>query len=236
MLQERAVSFPSLSGPSLSGPLFSGVQITPTSSKGNIMILYSSPPSPFGRKIKIAASCLGVMNDITVTLANTMDPEDAIRGINPLGKIPALQVDGLTIYDSRVILEFLDSQAGGDKLIPAETSVRFAVLTDAAKIDGILDAAILVVYETRFRPENMRVEKFVEWQRDKIIRGLATLKAASYSNGAMPNVAEIGLACCLDYLDFRQQVDWRDQAPHLVNWLAEFAAVVPGYAETMPSE
>ena len=95
------------------------------------MILYSSPPSPFGRKIKIALSCLGMRDDVTVKVVNTMDPEDDIRGINPLGKIPALDTGDTVIFDSRVILEYLDSQAGGGKILPAGGDARYAVLTMA---------------------------------------------------------------------------------------------------------
>ena len=200
------------------------------------MILYSSPPSPFGRKIKIALSCLGMCDDVTVRVVNTMDPEDDIRGINPLGKIPALETGDNVIFDSRVILEYLDSQAGGGKILPAGGDDRYAVLTMAALADGIMDAAILVVFESRMRPAEMRVESFVTYQRDKIIRGLQGLGMTEYTNGAMPDMAEIGIACTLDYLDFRKQVEWRDHAPHLQGWLDGFAAAVPGYADTLPRD
>ena len=200
------------------------------------MILYSSPPSPFGRKIKIALSCLGMRDDVTVKVVNTMDPEDDIRGINPLGKIPALDTGDTVIFDSRVILEYLDSQAGGGKILPAGCDDRYAVLTMAALADGIMDAAILVVFESRMRPAEMRVESFVTYQRDKIIRGLQGLGMTEYTNGAMPDMAEIGIACTLDYLDFRKQVEWRDHAPHLQGWLDGFAAAVPGYTDTLPRD
>jgi glutathione S-transferase len=200
------------------------------------MILFSSPPSPFGRKIKIALSCLGMRDDVTVKQTNTMNPEDDIRGVNPLGKIPALVVDDMVLFDSRVILDYLDARAGGGKILPASGPDRFNVMSMAALADGILDAAILVIYESRLRPEGMQVESFVEFQRDKIIRSLQGMPMENYDNGAMPDVAEIGLACALDYLDFRKQVEWRDHAPHLVGWKDGFAAAVPGYADTMPSD
>ena len=204
--------------------------------KESAMILYSSPPSPFGRKIKIALSCLGMRDDVTVKVVNTMDPDDDIRGINPLGKIPALDTGDTVIFDSRVILEYLDSKVGGGKILPAGGDDRYAVLTMAALADGIMDAAILVVYESRMRPAEMRVESFVTYQRDKIIRGLQGLGMTEYTNGAMPDMAEIGIACTLDYLDFRKQVEWRDHAPHLQGWLDGFAAAVPGYADTLPRD
>ena len=200
------------------------------------MILYSAPASPFGRKVKLAAHCLGMADWITVRPTNTGDPDDEIRTVNPLGKIPALVTDGHTLYDSRVIVEYLDSLAGGGKLLPASGDARFEVLTRAAKMDGIMDAALLVVYEARFRPEGMQVESVLKTQRDRIIRGLASIGDDAYANGAMPNLGEIGLACLLDYLDFRKQVDWRDHAPQLVSWMQDFGAAVPGYEDTLPAD
>ena len=200
------------------------------------MQLRSSPSSPFGRKVKMATYILGFDDQVTPVLTDTLDPNDSICEVNPLGKIPALEDDGTTYYDSRVILEYLDAKAGGGKIIPASGPARFEALTRAALVDGILDAAILVIYERRMRPEDKYVESVVERQRGKIIRGLEVIAAnnPSYGNGAMPDIGEIGLACVLDYLDFRKQVNWRDHAPNLASWLADFAAAVPGYDESMP--
>ena len=200
------------------------------------MQLRSSPSSPFGRKVKMATYILGFDDQVTPVLTDTLDPTDSICEVNPLGKIPALEDDGATYYDSRVIMEYLDAKAGGGKIIPASGPARFEALTRAALMDGILDAAILVIYERRMRPEDKYVESVVERQRGKIIRGLEAIaaKKPSYSNGAMPDIGEIGLACVLDYLDFRKQVNWRDHAPNLASWLADFAAAVPGYEDSMP--
>ena len=200
------------------------------------MQLRSSPSSPFGRKVKMATYILGLDDQVTPVLTDTLDPNDSICEVNPLGKIPALEDDGTTYYDSRVIMEYLDAKAGGGKIIPASGPARFEALTRAALMDGILDAAILVIYERRMRPEDKYVESVVERQRGKIIRGLEVIAAnnPSYGNGAMPDVGEIGLACVLDYLDFRKQVNWRDHAPNLASWLADFAAAVPGYEDSMP--
>jgi glutathione S-transferase len=206
------------------------------------MILYSAPASPFGRMVKLTASCLGQINDLEVRATNTGDPDDGIRAVNPLGKIPALVVAGQggseasTLYDSRVIVEYLDSLAGGGHVIPAGGLARFEVLTRMARMVGVLDAAILVVYEARFRPAEMRVESFVDYQRGKIIRVLETVGSPVYQNGAMPDAGEITLACALDYLDFRHQVNWRDHAPQLQDWLAGFAGAVPGYEATLPRD
>ena len=200
------------------------------------MQLRSSPSSPFGRKVKMATYILGFDDQVTPVLTDTLDPNDSICEVNPLGKIPALEDGGAIYYDSRVIMEYLDAKAGGGKIIPASGPARYEALTRAALMDGILDAAVLVIYERRMRPEDKYVESVVERQRGKIIRGLEVIAAKnpSYGNGAMPDIGEIGLACVLDYLDFRKQVNWRDHAPNLASWLADFAAAVPGYEDSMP--
>ena len=200
------------------------------------MKFFTSPSSPFGRKVKIAAHVLGLYDELVEFPINTLDPASGICDVNPLGKIPALEDKGLTFYDSRVIMEYLDTKAGGGKIIPAGGTGRFDVLRRAALTDGILDAAVLVVYETRMRPEDKYVETYVARQRDKIIRGLKGFVAAtvSYRSGTMPDMGEIGLACVLDYLDFRQQLNWRDHSPSLAGWLDDFAAVVPGYQGSLP--
>src|SRR5687767_3176162 len=83
------------------------------------MILRSAPPSPFGRKIKIAAALLGLSSRISLVIADTNDVSDELRRQNPLGKIPTLVLDdGSTLFDSRVILEYLDHLAGGGRIVP----------------------------------------------------------------------------------------------------------------------
>ena len=126
-----------------------------------MMILRSSPPSPFGRKVKLAMGILGLEHEVTIQVADPTDPADTIRQQNPVGKIPALILeDSTVIYDSPVILEYLDHRAGGDKIIPKDPAARFKVLTLEALCDGILDACILLVYEGRWRPADMHVKKW----------------------------------------------------------------------------
>ncbi len=121
------------------------------------MILRSSDPSPFGRKVKITAKILGIYDQLTVEAANTNDPADSLRVQNPLGKLPVLILDdGRKIYDSRVICEYLDAQIDGKTLHPTNGNARWDALTLQALGDGMIDASILQVYETRMRPEEKR--------------------------------------------------------------------------------
>jgi glutathione S-transferase len=197
------------------------------------MILRSSPPSPFGRKVKIAAALLGLKDRITVEPADTLSPEDSLRSQNPLGKIPVLvPPGGAPIYDSRVILEHLDLLAGSGKLIPTGAA-RIPALTLQALADGIMDACILQRYEQTFRPENMRGEKWIEHQKGKVERGLAFLEAHPPADDDR-TVGGIAVACLLGYLDFRFEGAWRAGHPRLVAWLDRFAAEVPSFGETDP--
>jgi len=196
-----------------------------------MMILRSSPPSPFGRKIKIAASLTGIKDKIEIVFADTNDPAEVLRKQNPLGKIPTLILeDGTTLYDSRVILEYLDWRAGGDVLIPADAKIRFAVLTRAALADGLVDAALLQIYEERFRAPEQRVAKWTDHQAEKVTRALAVFDAAPPVGRR--DVAHIGLACALGYLDLRFLGRWRETHKNLVAWLAAFEAEVPAFAAT----
>jgi glutathione S-transferase len=198
-----------------------------------MLILRSSPPSPFGRKVKIAASLLGLSERIKIEATDTNDPSDTIRKQNPLGKIPALILeDGSVIFDSPVILEYLDALAGGGKIIPREGAPRWDALRLHATADGIMDAALLLVYEKRFRPEEHWVAKWTDHQAEKITRAMQVLEASPPPLPAMPNVGHIGLACALGYLDLRFEGKWREQYPKLVAWLDKFAAQVPAFEKT----
>lgn len=196
-----------------------------------MLVLRSSPASPFGRKVKLAALELGLMDRIEIVAADTTDPSEVLRQQNPLGKIPTLVLeDGTTLFDSRVIVDYLDHLSGG-KLIPAGEA-RFTQLRLQALADGICDAALLKVYEGRFRPEEGRNANWVAHQDGKVARGLAALEAAPPAFTDRPRVGEIALACALGYLDLRFEGKWRAGHPKLVAWLDDFAARVPAFEET----
>jgi glutathione S-transferase len=196
------------------------------------MILRSAPPSPFGRKVKLAAAILNLSDRITVVAADTNADEELPRQ-NPLGKIPVLVFgDGRTLFDSRVILEYLDHLAGGGRIIPREPDRRFAALRLQALCDGIMDASILRIYEARFRPEPIRHQPWLDMQAGKVARALAALEADPPALDATPDVGQIALASALGYLDLRFKGEWRAGHPRLVAWLDRFAAQVPAFAAT----
>jgi glutathione S-transferase len=196
-------------------------------------ILRSSPASPFGRKVKLAAAILGLSDSFKTVATDTTDPNDPLRDDNPLGKIPTLIPEGgKPIYDSRVIVEYLDLQAGGGKIIPSDTKARFAALTLQALADGICDAALLQIYEIRFRAETERNANWVNNQAGKVARALALLEANPPSVDGDITVGEISLACALGYLDLRFRAEWREGHPKLVAFLDAFAAKVPAFETT----
>jgi glutathione S-transferase len=196
------------------------------------VLLRVTPLSPFGRKVRMAISRLGLWDRIETVKADPMDAADPLRRDNPLGKIPTLVTDdGKPVFDSRVILEYLDHVAGGGKLIPAAWPERIETLTLQAMCDGVMDACILIVYEARHRPAALHHEPWLDYQRGKVVRGLASF-AKQPPDAARFDVGTITGACMLGYLDLRKQVDWRPEFPVLVGWLDQFRARHPEFDAT----
>jgi glutathione S-transferase len=189
------------------------------------MRLYHSPTSPYVRKVMITLHETGQTDDFTLVPA-TGTPVDAGSmplALNPLGKIPALERDdGPALYDSRVICRYLDDRAQAG-LYPAAR--LWDVLTLESTADGILDAAVLVVYESRVRPEQNRFAPWVEGQWSKIDRALNALEQRwlSHLHGPL-DMGQIAVGAALGYLDFRHgERGWRNGRPGLAAWDAVFA-------------
>ena len=195
----------------------------------------TGPTSPFGRKVRLAVKLLGLEREVAWEPASTVDPADPIRQQNPLGKVPVLLLDdGSALFDSPVILEYLDHLAGGGRILPKDPQRRFAALRLQALADGIMDASILINYEARYRPVQHHEPKWLDLQAGKVARALAMLEAAPPALDAPPDVGQITLACALGYRDFRFPGTWRGDHPRLAAWLEGFAAAVPAFAATAP--
>ena len=199
------------------------------------MQLLQSGPSPYVRKVHITVQAKGLGDQVEVIARDDSRVEE-LRKNNPLGKIPVLLTDDGAIFDSHVICEYLDSLAPQPTLFPAANAGRWQALTMAAMADGMLDAALLLVYEGRYRPEEHRVQSWVDMQQGKIDAALAQLESAPPAWDAHPHYGHITVACALGYLDFRHGGRWRDNAPRMVEWLDNFAAAVPAYGATMPAD
>ena len=189
------------------------------------MRLFHSPTSPFVRKVMVTLHETGQAGDVTLVpaMGTPVDPGSMPLGQNPLGKIPALERDdGPAIYDSRVICRFLDDRARAN-LYPSPR--QWEVLTLEATADGIMDAAVLMVYETRVRPEENRFAPWVDGQWAKIGRALDALEQRwlSHLNGPL-DMGQIAVGAALGYLDFRHaDRGWRSGRPGLAAWAAVFA-------------
>lgn len=209
---------------------------TPAISGSTPTTLRTTLTSPFGRKVRIAMDVLGLADSIELVPADTRDVEDTLRQQNPLGKMPCLLLeDGTAVYDSTVIMEYLDAWTGRYQLFPKEPTERARTMTRATLADGIADAALLMVYESRFRQPVQVSEVWLSHQRGKVDRGLAAM-SSNLPDPKVTDVVSIGLACALGYLDWRQPVEWRSRFPDIVAWLDEFAIEEPAFNRTRRPE
>lgn len=190
------------------------------------MKLLMSGASPFVRKVLVVLHETQQLDDVeivTVTTAPGATPAE-LAAANPIGKIPALvRNDGATLYDSRVITRFLDARAKAG-LYPATNP--WETLTLEATGDAIMEAAVAMVYERRFRDEALQSDAWVENQWEKVSRALNALDSRwmGHLHGPL-DIGQIAVACALGYLDFRHEDrNWRKSNDALAAWAAKFAA------------
>ena len=186
------------------------------------MKLYFNPASPYVRKVRVTAHELGLdgrIELISITLS-PVDPHDALRSSNPIGKIPTLVTDeGAALYDSPVICEYLDSLTGGDRIFPAAGAARWTALRRQALADGIMDAAVLMRYEEAARPKELRWQGWIDGQLLKVRTILDALEGENL-DGTF-DIGTISIACALGYLDLRFASErWRSTRPRLAEWTA----------------
>lgn len=190
------------------------------------MQLFFSPASPFVRKVRVLLEETGQTDAVECVHATTsaLNTSATPTPGNPLGKIPTLTRPGApALFDSRVICRYLDHRAGG-KLYP-EARI-WEVLTLEALADGILDAAVFIVYEGRNRPPELQSAECIAGQWAKVSRGLDALEAQwmSHLHGPL-DAGQIAVGCALGYLDFRHgDRSWRDGRDSLTAWEKRFAA------------
>lgn len=201
------------------------------------MRLYHSPTSPYVRKVMVLLHETGLLPRVTLVTGSgsPIDPGNAPLEANPLGKVPALErPDGPALYDSRVICRYLDDLAGAG--LYRTGPALWDILTIEATADGILDAALLMVYEWRLRPEQHRYDPWVEGQWAKIDRALDTLESRWIAELQGPlDAGQIAVACALGYVDFRHDArGWRDTRPQLAAWYGAFARR-PSMVATQPA-
>jgi glutathione S-transferase len=195
------------------------------------MRLRYSPTSPFVRKVMVVALETGLaerIERIPTTVAPTTPNEEVARE-NPLVKVPALTTDdGIVLYDSPVICEYLDTLHSGAKLFPAAGKARWIALRQQALGDGVLEAAILGRYES-VRPKEFLWQDWIDAQLRKVRGALAALdievEAGELGNGSDGiTIGQVAVGCALGYLDFRyQSEEWRARSRRLAQWYGHFA-------------
>jgi glutathione S-transferase len=193
-------------------------------------------PSPFTRKVRIVLAEKRI--ECGFELVDVMAPDTPVNAHNPLGKVPVLVLDdGTTLYDSRVIVEFLDNVSPISRLIPDENRNRIAVRRWEALADGVIDAGILVRYE-QAREAKLKNPAWIERQMGKLQRGIVEMgrelgdKAWCHGNGL--TLADVALGCCLGWLSFRfPKIDWREQHPNLARHFDKLSEL-PAFADTAP--
>ena len=202
------------------------------------MKLIGALTSPYVRKVRIVMAEKKL--EFELVLADVWKSDEILQS-NPLGKVPCLVMEGgEAVFDSRVIVEYLDTLSPVGKLIPAAGRERAEVRTWEALADGILDAAILARLEATWpgRTEAQRSQAWIDRQLSRVDASLAAMASGlgdkAWCVGNHMTLADIALGCAVDYLSFRfPQIDWRTRHPNLAR-LADKLATRPSFIESAP--
>lgn len=184
------------------------------------MKLHHLKTSPFARKVMMVAHEAGIVDRISLITSDPLASPPALLAANPLGKVPCLILDdGSTLFDSRVICEYLDLSFNEGRLFPTDPATRVPALRWQAMGDGVSDAAVLCRYE-RQRPEAARSDEWIARQEGKITRALDVLEEEVAALAAAPvAIGHLTIAAALGYLDLRlEALRWRDGRPRLAAW------------------
>ena len=207
------------------------------------MKLIGSPASPYARKVRVVMAEKKL--DYQYVIEDVWAPDSTITESNPLGKVPCLVMEGgEAVFDSRVIVEYLDTLSPVGKLIPAQGRERAEVKTWEALADGLMDAALLARMEVIFkgRTEAQRSQAWIDRQISKInavLKAMSTgLADKAFCSGVHFSLSDVAVGCALGYLDYRfPQIAWRESYPNLVklqdklSLRASFVDTAPKYAK-----
>tara|TARA_Y100000739_G_C20553498_1_gene439426 strand:- start:309 stop:911 length:603 start_codon:yes stop_codon:yes gene_type:complete len=198
------------------------------------MKLYFSQTSPYVRKVSVVLIETGLDNSVEKIPTNVWDPETEIIKFNPLGKVPTLIIDDATIiYNSPLICEYLDSLHNGEKLFPTNDTNRWKALGLQALGDGMMDAGIIALLESRRSKEVINTE-WIGRQNQVIKRVLDDLENKLEDLQSTVNIGHVSIACSLGWFDFRfPDLGWRKDHPGLADWF-EYISERRSMVHTMP--
>jgi glutathione S-transferase len=187
--------------------------------------LYGDVISPFVRMCLVTAHEAGLQDKLVLvnTAVKPAEVNEALQRLSPLGKIPVLETDHHhAIHDSRVIMEYLTHVSGHGELLPHEGVKRFSVLTLLATAQGLADAAVSLRYEQAQRPDGMKWKEFADRLTHRINAALDEIEGRWLPSLSSLSLGTIGLACALDYIDFRHSaLNWRAGRPGLTEFAAQ---------------
>ena len=204
------------------------------------MKLFGSTSSPYVRKVRVVMAEKKL--DYVLVTEDVWSADTKIAEVNPLGKVPCLVMEGSdALFDSRVIVEYLDTLSPVGKLIPSVGRERAEIKIWEALADGVMDAAILARLESNW-PGRTKAQRSPAWIQRQLDKVNAAIKAMGKSLGDKPycagihlTLADVAVGCALGYMDFRfPQVDWRTPHPNLQK-LYEKLMLRPSFAETQPA-
>lgn len=201
------------------------------------MKLIGSFASPYVRKVRVVMAEKKL--DYELIIENVWAPDTRILQSNPLGKVPCLVMeDGGAMFDSRVIVEYLDTLTPVCKLLPPNGRERAEVKCWEALADGVADAAVLVRLERTLRPEAQQSAEWIQRQMDKLHAGLkamsAGLKDTPFCCGNHYTLADVAVGCALGWISFRfPEIDWRGDYPNLAR-LFDKLSERPSFKDTIP--
>ncbi len=180
---------------------------------------YNTLNSPYGRKARVAEIETGQPELIDWWFMSREERAKEMPAINPLGKIPALELeDGTLVADSPVIAAWVDAQHQGPKLIPEDGNDRWSVLSLEAIGDGLADAAIAAALEDG-RPEGQKSQSAIERNISKVLQTLSYLNDQAPQFNDPPKMGEIAVACAMGYMELRGVADgWRENFRGLADW------------------
>lgn len=200
------------------------------------MKLIGTLTSPYTRKARVVLAEKRI--DYEFVLDVPYDAQTRVPDFNPLGKVPVLMLDDdTTVFDSRVIVEYLDHASPVARLIPENTRHRIQVRRWEALADGCTDATVAITVEKR-RPEAMQLREYIARQQAKVDRALQAMSdelgTKSWCSGEFFNLSDIAAGCCLGFLDLRlPDLPWRRLYPNLARF-AEKLAQRPSFRDTVP--